>query len=164
MDVATQGLASLVVARAFVPRAPWRAWGVIIVAGTIANVDFVSSMFGPDAYLRWHRTYAHSIFVSVIFGSILGAIYLVGSKTEDQTSWGAPFEAQGKAMLRPYKEFSAAVFFAVVIFAGLLHLVLDAAQPAGTMIFWPVSHVRVALDWLPRVDPWIIAILLVALL
>lgn len=157
MDVATQGLASLVVARAFVPRARWQAWAVIVVAGTIANVDFVSSMFGPDAYLRWHRTYAHSIVVSVIVGSILAATYLYGDKDYARASWGA-------AMLRPYKESSRVAFFAAVIFAGLLHLALDAGQSAGTMIFWPVSQERVALDWLPRVDPWVIAILLVALL
>ncbi len=157
MDVATQGLASLVVARAFVPRAGWRAWGVIVVAGTIANVDFVSAMFGPDAYLRWHRTYAHSIVVSLIFGSILAGTYLYADKDYARASWGA-------AALRPYKDFSAAAFFAALIFAGLLHLVLDATQSAGTMIFWPVSRQRVALDWLPWIDPWVIAILLFALL
>jgi inner membrane protein len=156
MDVATQGLASLVVARTFVPRAGWRAWGVVVAAGTIANLDFFSSMFGPDAYLRWHRTYTHSIVVSVIVSSILAAIYLNLDKDYARASWGA-------AMLRPYKV-SGAAFFAAVIFAGLLHLVLDAAQSAGTMVFWPVSQQRVALDWLPRVDPWIIAIVLVALL
>ena len=32
------------------------------------------------------------------------------------------------------------------------------------MILWPFSSRRVAADWLPRVDPWIIAILIVAIL
>ncbi len=70
-------------------------------------------------------------------------------------------------MLRPYKEVAAArrsAFFAAVLLAGLLHLALDAAQSDGTMIFWPLSQQRVALDWLPHIDPWIIAILLAALL
>lgn len=158
MDVATQGLASLVVARAFVPRASWRAWGVIVVAGTIANVDFISSMMSPDVYLAWHRTYSHSIVVSLIAGSILAAGYLYLNRDYARASMGA-------AVPRPYKGGGPApAFFAAVIVAGLLHLALDAAQAAGTMIFWPLSRQRVALDWLPRVDPWIIAILLVALL
>jgi membrane-bound metal-dependent hydrolase YbcI (DUF457 family) len=159
MDVGTQGLASLVVARAFVPRAGWRAWAAIVVAGIISNIDFVSSWMSPDVYLGWHRTYLHSIVVSLIVSLSLGAIYSYSfaSKDNARASWGA-------AMLRPYEETSRAAFFAAVIFAGLLHLALDAAQSSGTMIFWPVSRQRVALDWLPRVDPWIIAILLAALL
>src|SRR5579871_3568475 len=162
MDVATQGLASLVAARAFVPRASWHAWGVIVVAGTIANVDFLSSMFGPDAYLRWHRTYAHSIVVSLIVSPGLAVAYWLGGrgKVDDRGSCGA-------ARLRPDEEVTgrgAVAFFAAVILAGLLHLALDAAQPDGTMIFWPLSRQRVALDWLPHVDPWIMAILLAALL
>jgi hypothetical protein len=55
-------------------------------------------------------------------------------------------------------------FFIAVMLAGLLHLALDAAQSDGTMILWPLSRQRVALDWLPHIDPWIIGILLVALL
>jgi membrane-bound metal-dependent hydrolase YbcI (DUF457 family) len=156
MDIGTQGLASLVVARALVPRAGWRAWAVIVVAGTIANVDFFSSMVSPGAYLAWHRTYLHSIFAFVVVGVSLGGAYWFGSrgKADARASWGA-------ALLRPY---TVAALFGAVMSAGLLHLALDSAQSAGTMIFWPLSRQRVALDWLPRVDPWIIAILLAALL
>jgi inner membrane protein len=157
MDVATQGLASLVVARAFVPRAGWRASGVIVAAGTIANVDFVSSMMSPSVYLEWHRTYSHSILFSLIVSVGLAAIY--SSFFENEASVRGSRSAA--AVLRPRK---ASAFFAVVILAGLLHLALDAAQSSGTMIFWPLSRQRVALDWLPRVDPWMIAILLAALL
>lgn len=167
MDVGTQGLASLVVARGMVPRASWRAWAVIVVAGTIANVDFISSMMSPGAFLVWHRTYAHSIFVSLIGSVGLAAAYWFamrncwGGELKGKTPAGMPFEAQGKPALPRTPRFA---FFAAASFAGLLHLGLDAAQSAGTMIFWPVSRQRVALDWLPRVDPWIIAILLAALL
>jgi membrane-bound metal-dependent hydrolase YbcI (DUF457 family) len=158
MDIGTQALASLVVARAFVPRAGWRAWAVIVIAGTIANVDFLSSIISPAVYLEWHRTYAHSVFVSIVVSLGLGAAYLLlRGKADARASWGA-------AVLRPYKEGSRATFVSTVIFAGLLHLGLDAAQSSGTMIFWPVSRQRFALDWLPRVDPWILAIVLAALL
>jgi membrane-bound metal-dependent hydrolase YbcI (DUF457 family) len=167
MDVGTQGLASLVVARVFVPRAPWRAWAVIVVAGSVANVDVLSTMVSPSAFIEWHRTYAHSILFSLIVGSILAMTYLLVNKADGWASWGATFETQGKAMLRPDRgapSGSRVAFFAAVIIAGLLHLGMDAAQSDGTMIFWPVNRRRVALDWLPHIDPWIIAILLIALL
>ncbi len=160
MDVGTQGLASLVIARALVPRAPWRAWAVIVIAGSIANIDVVSAMVSPSAFIEWHRTYLHSILFSLIVSLILGTTYLLVRKADARASWGA-------TELRPYKEVgrgSVVAFLAAVLLAGLLHLALDAAQPDGTMIFWPLSHQRVALDWLPHIDAWIIAILLAALL
>ena len=160
MDVGTQGLASLIIARGLVPRAPWRAWAVIVIAGSIANIDVVSAMVSPSAFIEWHRTYLHSILFSLIVSLILGTTYLLVSKADARASRGA-------AEVRPYKEVargSVAAFLAAVLLAGLLHLALDAAQPDGTMIFWPLSHQRVALDWLPHIDAWIIAILLAALL
>jgi membrane-bound metal-dependent hydrolase YbcI (DUF457 family) len=167
MDIGTQGLASLVVARALVPRAGWRAWAVIVVAGTIANVDFLSSMMSPGVYLAWHRTYAHSIVVSLVVSATLAAAYVLVSqrsvqdRAEEKTPAGMPFEPQGKPALSKTPRLP---FFVAAILAGLLHLALDAAQSAGTMVLWPLSRTRVALDWLPRVDLWIISILLAALL
>lgn len=159
MDVGTQGVASLVVARAFVPRAPWRAWAVIVIAGTIANLDFLSSMMSPAVYLEWHRTASHSIVVSLIVSSVLAGAYLFATgrlrEAETQATTSALHKAGGA---------SPSAFFIAAIFAGLLHLALDTAQSTGTMIFWPLKSKRVALDWLPQIDPWIIAILLAALL
>src|SRR5580704_10955233 len=168
MDVGTQGLASLVIARAFVPRAPWRAWAVIVVAGSIANIDVLSALVGPSAFVEWHRTYAHSIVVSLVVSAVLAAAYILASSqrvggAEEKTPARMPLESQGKPA-PPKAGGSAVAFFAAVIFAGLLHLALDAAQSDGTMIFWPLSRQRVALDWLPHIDPLIIAILLAALL
>ena len=154
MDVGTQGLASLVVARAFVPRAPWRAWAVIVVAGSIANIDVVSAMASPSAFIGWHRTYAHSVVVSLVLSLALATGYVLATRDRAEMD-----HLPGRT-----RNVSQSAFFAATVFAGFLHLTLDAAQSDGTMIFWPVSHRRVALDWLPHIDLWIIAILLAALL
>lgn len=159
MDIGTQGLASLVIARAFVPRAPWRAWAVIVVAGTIANVDSLSSMMSPAVYLEWHRTAAHSIVVSLIASFTLASAYLFATIRAPEEETPARILALPKPGGTP-----RAAFVIAAVFAGFLHLALDAAQSTGTMIFWPLDRQRVALDWLPRVDPWIIAISLAALL
>jgi hypothetical protein len=132
-----------------------------VVAGTIANVDVFSLLLGPDAFLEWNRTYAHSIVVSLIVSAVLAMAYILASSqrvrgVEEKTPAGMP--------ALPKASGSPVAFFIAVIFAGLLHLGLDSAQSMGTMIFWPLNHQRVALDWLPRVDPWIIAILIAALL
>jgi membrane-bound metal-dependent hydrolase YbcI (DUF457 family) len=158
MDVGTQGLASLVIARAFVPRAPWRAWAVIVIAGSIANVDVLSAMVSPRAFIEWHRTYAHSIVVSVIVSAVLAAAYILATRDAPEDKTPARVPALPKAAGTP-----RSAFFIAMILVGLLHLALDAAQADGTMIFWPLSRQRVALDWLPHIDPWVIAILLAAL-
>jgi inner membrane protein len=153
MDAGTQGLASLVIARAFVPRAPWRAWAVIVIAGSIANIDVVSAMVSPSAFIEWHRTYLHSVLVSLVLSAALAASYIVTTRIRTGID---PIPSRTPT-------FSQSAFFSAAILAGLLHLALDAAQSDGTMIFWPLSRQRIALDWLPHVDPWIIAILLAAL-
>src|SRR5271154_4200230 len=93
MDVGTQALASFAVARAVVPRAPWSAWGVIVVAGVIANVDYFASMSTPIFYINWHRTYAHSILVSLLADAVLAAAYLFFTRStefaEQRTQAGA---------------------------------------------------------------------------
>jgi membrane-bound metal-dependent hydrolase YbcI (DUF457 family) len=153
MDVGTQSLASLVIARALVPRAPWRAWAVIVIAGSIANIDVVSAMVSPSAYIEWYRTYFHSALVSLVLSLALAAAYVVATRAS----------AANDQLPSRSGSFSQSAFFAAAIFAGFLHLALDAAQSYGTMIFWPLNHQRVAMDWLPHIDLWIIAILLAAL-
>jgi membrane-bound metal-dependent hydrolase YbcI (DUF457 family) len=146
MDVGTHALASLTLTRALIPRAPVAVWMLIVVAGTLADVDSLSAVFGPTAYLNWHRTLMHSIVASAVTGLILGVVYLlIGHKDT------------------PAKISTAALLSAVVL-SGFLHLAMDACQPAGIVPFWPFSAHRIAADWLAGVDPWIIAILLAALL
>jgi hypothetical protein len=47
---------------------------------------------------------------------------------------------------------------------SLLHLVMDGCQSDGIADLWPFTPRRFASDLLARVDPWIIAILVVAIL
>jgi membrane-bound metal-dependent hydrolase YbcI (DUF457 family) len=157
-----------------VPRASWRAWAVIVIAGSIANIDVLSAMVSPGVFIEWHRTYAHSIVVSLIVSGLLAAAYLFTTRVrhdrhtmvrsprvDDRPEKKTPARMPALPMKNGTTQ---SAFFIAVIFSGLLHLALDAAQSDGTMIFWPLTRRRVALDWLPHIDPWIIAILLVALL
>jgi hypothetical protein len=50
MDVGTHALASLTLTRALIPRAPLAVWMLIVVAGTLADVDSLSAVFGPTAF------------------------------------------------------------------------------------------------------------------
>jgi inner membrane protein len=48
--------------------------------------------------------------------------------------------------------------------AAVMHLLMDLCTSAGVALLWPWRETRFAWDWLPRVDPWILALLLAGIL
>jgi membrane-bound metal-dependent hydrolase YbcI (DUF457 family) len=146
MDVGTHALASLALTRAVLPRAPLPVWGVVLIAGTVADVDALSALAGPSTYLSWHHTYTHSIVASLATGGILGVAYLLLSRKSSPAA------------------FARGTFFGTIVLAGFLHLAMDACQAGGITPLWPFSGHRLSADWLAGVDPWIITILIAAVL
>ncbi len=145
MDVTTQGLASLALARAAWPRAPKQVWLVAIAAGIIADIDALSAWISASAYLTWHRTYAHSVPVAIFFAALCASTYhFVGTK-------------------ELHARFSAANAFAMALAAASLHLILDVYGTQGATLFWPFSSRRFAADWAAEFDPLIMFFLLAAL-
>jgi membrane-bound metal-dependent hydrolase YbcI (DUF457 family) len=146
MDIGTHALASLALSRAIFPRAPRLLWTFTVPAGVIADVDAFSALISPSAYLTWCRTYTHSLLASLIIACIFSAAYRVWA-SRDLIS-----------------RLSAATVFVAVLLAQWLHLAMDAAQWQGVELFWPVNPGRIAMDWLPTIDPWIVTILVAAIL
>jgi membrane-bound metal-dependent hydrolase YbcI (DUF457 family) len=146
MDIFMHTLAALALARAILPRAPRMAWAIIVIAGTISDVDGLSGSFGPPSYLAWHHTYTHSLMASLVAAAVLTILYVVST-------------ARSAA-----HRISAVALFLTALLAAWLHLAMDACQSEGVTLFWPFSTRRTALDWLAAVDPWIIAILIGAVL
>jgi membrane-bound metal-dependent hydrolase YbcI (DUF457 family) len=142
MDIATHALASLALSRAILPRAPKLLWAWIIPAGIIADSDEFSALVSPSIYLAWYRTYTHSVAASFIISGVFALLYRI---------W-APSDLRQRLSVR-------AIFIAVTL-VQWLHLGMDAAQWQGAALFWPCNNVRVAADWLPTIDPWIITILI----
>jgi hypothetical protein len=77
VDPATHALTSFALARGIFPRRPW--WFVlgVVLAGTIADLDLVSALVGPGAYLSTRHTITHSILgtlpvIAVSVGIALG--------------------------------------------------------------------------------------------
>jgi membrane-bound metal-dependent hydrolase YbcI (DUF457 family) len=143
VDIATHALASYVLARGFFPRRRWPVFAGIVSAGTIADVDLISAFFGPQAYFAARRTYTHSLFgaLVIVLLSALLASYLSGKQPEAITSLLAP-----------------------LALAAAVHIVLDLFQSEGIALLWPFRPTRYAMDWLPPIDPWILAILIAGIL
>jgi membrane-bound metal-dependent hydrolase YbcI (DUF457 family) len=173
VDPLTHGLASYALKRGFFPRSPRATTFAMILAGVIADADWVSYYFGPSSFLTWHRTYTHSLVGSLaiavavtllpIFLMIVSASAgpIVGFRLEVKNS-EHPQDDKRSLIRRGIFQFFFILFIASLL-SSLLHLALDTCQGLGAEIFWPFRTTRVALDWLPNFDLSIFIILLAAI-
>jgi membrane-bound metal-dependent hydrolase YbcI (DUF457 family) len=153
VDPATHAFTSLALARGIFPRRPW--WFVlgVVFAGTIADVDLVSALVGPRAYLIARQTITHSVLGTVaVVAAAIGAAQLLRLKRRTLQKAAA---TQGAGI---------ATLLIAVTLAAVMHVLMDLCTSAGVAVLWPWRETRFAWDWLPRVDPWILALLLAGIL
>jgi len=143
VDIATHALASYALARGFFPGRRWPVAVAMIFAGTVADLDRLCVFFGPAAYFDGRRTYTHSI-LGTLFVVVLAAFLARWARR----SKVPPFSA----LILP------------VALAAVLHLIMDTCQSEGVALLTPFQTKRFALDWLPTIDPWILALLLAGIL
>lgn len=153
VDPVTHALTSFALARGFFPRRPW--WFVLgmVLAGTIADLDLVSALVSPSAYLNSRHTFTHSIAGTLVVICVaFGIALLVRPKS------GPPQKAS------PTGDAGLASLLIATALAALAHELMDLGASAGVVLLWPWRVTRVAWDWLPSVDPWILALLLAGIL
>ena len=146
MDPLTHALASYSLQRAAFPRLSRAATLAVVLAGTIGDADFLSTYFGPSAYLTFNRTYFHSLPAALAFG-LLAAVPFFFLKPKS-----------------PENPIPRATIFIPAFAAALLHLILDVCQSSGVQLLWPFSPRRFSMDWFPTLDLWLLAILLAGIL
>jgi inner membrane protein len=115
----------------------------MVFAGTIADIDLLSIFSGPAAYFTTRRTYTHSLLATV--GIVLISILLA------------------RLIARKNVEAVPALILPMFL-AASLHAVLDVFQSEGVQLLWPLRDDRIAMDWLPAIDPWILFLLVVGIL
>lgn len=170
MDLLTHGLASFAVARGLFPRAGKIAIAGTVLAGCLASLDELSNYFGAATALAWRGTYLHSLPAAILFALLPFVFILLPHLRGESTFVGVsklstvePLPGQSA----PLRKFAAReiflFFFLAPLCAALLHLAMDACQSQGVLLLWPFRTQRFALDWLPSLDPWILAILVLAI-
>jgi membrane-bound metal-dependent hydrolase YbcI (DUF457 family) len=165
VDIVTHALASLAVARGLFPRAGKASTVSAVLAGTIADIDWLSNYFGPSAFLAWHRTYTRSILAAFLASMILLLIPLLALGREMWLSVRATVP-EGTAVSYDVRSLRADLrtllgsTFLLLLAAAFLHIAMDACQSDGVALFWPFTAKRFAADWLPGIDPWILTILI----
>ncbi len=115
----------------------------MLLAGTLADIDLLTTLFGPAAYFAGHRTYTHSLLgmLLIIILAVVFTRYVAKQQREPLL-----------ALLLP------------LTLAAAFHVVLDVFQSEGIALLWPFRPSRFAMNWLPSIDTWILTLLLVGIL
>jgi inner membrane protein len=142
MDIVTHGVIGAVAARGGFSQRLGRPATVALVAGALLpDVDVVTGFFDQMAAIKYHRGLTHSF---------IGAI---------------PLAFVAAAFFWKWRNAGSYWILAGLIYLGVvLHILSDLATSYGTMLFFPLSAKRYALDWVFILDPVYTAILLAGLI
>jgi membrane-bound metal-dependent hydrolase YbcI (DUF457 family) len=153
VEILTHALVSLLLARAGQKLLPRDGPAMLVVSGVAADLDFLSYLGGPSAFLRFHRAVLHSVFSSVALVCVLAFVF-----------WtvGRRLAATKPVSNLPALSFLAAV--AVCAVGVVAHLLLDLASGIGVQLLWPFRQSWAAWNLLSNVDPWVLVLLVLGLL
>src|SRR5256886_6509196 len=144
MDPLTHGLASLALKRGFFPKVPRPVLISMIFAGVLTDVDFLSELLGPSAFLPWSGGPLHSIVGAIAIGFLVSILIRTYAKS------------RGLIL-------SGVLWWLAPICAALLHVAMDTLLSSGVALLWPISTKRIALDWAPGFDLWILILLVIGI-
>ncbi len=116
----------------------------MILAGTLADVDFLSGVFGPSAFLSWNGGPLHSIAGAIAIGLLVSLLIRTYARSRG-------------AIL------SGILWWLAPVCAALLHVGMDALLSSGVKLLWPISTKRIAVDWAPSFDLWILILLVIGI-
>lgn len=149
MDPVTHALLSASLDRAGLRRVSRNALWILIVAGTIADLDLLSYFGGASAWFHYHFALLHSVLGSAIVAlAVAFAFYFYSRRAPSQPS-------------RPPLRFAPVLLLCII--AAAVHILFDCLGADGVQLFWPFRTRWFALDLLPQIDPWILAALIIGI-
>lgn len=146
MEPFTHALASLTLSRAGFNRRTKLAPAILLLAGTAADSDWITYLFGPSAFVAGHRTATHSLLGTVALALVVSAAFTYATRKRD-------------ALRVPFP-----MAFLISSAGATLHLALDLCDSYGAELLWPFSGEWFAADWLAGLDLVVLGVLLAGLL
>jgi inner membrane protein len=151
----THAFTSLAFAQAGKDRLPRFGTAMLIVSGLAPDLDYASYIFGPEAFLRFHRTALHSFAGAAVTAGAVAAAFCVANRRMPPKK-----NIQVKAA-KPLT-FLAALAICAVGVTG--HILLDLASGVGVQLLWPFYGHWSAWDLVTNFDLWILILLVLGLL
>jgi inner membrane protein len=140
VEPVTHLVASLALSRAGLRRATRLATPILITAGLIPDLDFLSRAAGPMAYFRLHRAATHSFIGAAALALLVAGFFRwLGRKGPSRVRFG------------PALALAAAGIAA--------HLLLDLGTSFGVRLLWPFSDRLYGWNLWAEADPWILVAL-----
>src|SRR5712691_8950517 len=146
MEPITHAVASLTLARAGLNRASRLATPMVLVSGLAADLDWLSLLGGPAAFLRGHRTATHSLAGTAAITVATAVLFWFLGRRHPSAPVRWP-----RALL-------------VCACGAGAHLLLDLTNSYGVKLIWPFGEKWFAWDVVAYLDPWILILLLLGLL
>ncbi len=143
MDNVSHSLAGWALSRGTRRPAPAGTTLALILASNLPDIDIVLRLRDEPTYLLFHRALTHSLLGLAVFPAILAAGLWWGYGRRTRFGW-----------------------FLLLCVAGVaLHDLYDVVTPWGTMLLYPFSLDRFALDWLFIIDPvtWALPVIVLLL-
>jgi len=151
----THAFTSLALAQAGKDRLPRFGTAMLIVSGIAPDLDYASYLFGPEAFVRFHRTALHSLIGAAVTASAVATTFYIADRRVPPKK-----NIQVKAP-RPLT-FLAALAICAIGVAG--HILLDLASGIGVQLLWPFRGHWSAWDLVTDFDLWILVLLGLGLL
>ena len=145
MDPLTHALSSFALKRGFFPKASRPVLASMILAGTLADLDWFSAFVSPSSYLRWSYGPLHSVVAAILLTLLVSFAIRAFAKSRGIVLTGV-------------------LWWFAPLCASLLHIGMDTLLSSGTKLLWPISPKRIALDWDPSFDLWVLGLLAVGIL
>lgn len=147
MDTLTHALSGALVGyaagprrvREGVPPAVVRAW-VGFWAAAFPDIDFFLRLVDTERYLEVHRAETHSFLLLPLWALLIGTAFYFFYRRRYRLHWLAVIAGLGIA----------------------IHILGDVITAYGTYILAPLSDHAPALGWVLVIDPWLTALLVVA--
>jgi inner membrane protein len=150
VEPVTHALTSLALARVAEKRLPRFGTAILIVSGVAADLDYLSYIAGPGAFLRFHRAVLHSLPASLVLVSAIAGVSCWMNRKFPSKKVAAPLT------------FKAAFTFACL--GASSHLMLDWTSGEGVQLLWPFRIGSFAGSLTTNFDVWILVLLVAGLL
>jgi inner membrane protein len=151
----THAFTSLALARAGGRRLPRFGATMMIVAGLAPDLDYVTYLAGPRAFLHLHRAALHSIAGSMVITFAVAAAFCAIDRKYPQR------KKSFSQVIAPLG-FGAALATSGIGAAG--HMLLDLASGIGVQLLWPFHTHWSGLEVIGDLDLWILLLLVCGLL
>jgi inner membrane protein len=140
MDPLTHAVVSIAASRAGLNKFTRLATPMLIVSGVAADLDWLTVLFGPHAFLEGHRTVTHSLVGTAAIAILVALLFTIAARKHTSS---------------PIKFSSALIVCSV---GAALHVLLDLTNSYGVKLFWPFNEKWCAWDSVAEFDAIILVI------